>query len=151
MRIEIPTGFKVGEIANTASVLVDEVVKVGVQGTQIWPELKQGWINHIKGVKKYRHDLAVWGLRLGYRGFIDNLIHMERRGISLLFDEPRILIFADEEVLSATQMVDISYVIHDVASKYTLKEQLPPPSLVFPKEEYATEIVTFDSHDLNIH
>lgn len=151
MKVEVATSYRVGEIANTASILVDEIVKTEIEGTNFWPPLKDRWLAHIKGKTPERFDLRAKGLRVGYRGYIDNLIHMERRGLSILLDEPRILLFADEEILSVPEIVDLTFIAHELAEGYNLREDLIPPSLVFPKEEYAKEIIIFDGGELNIH
>jgi hypothetical protein len=151
MKLEVATSYRIGEIANTASVLVDEIVRTEIDGTNLWPALKDPWLAHIRGVAPQRFDLLAKGLKLAYRGYPENIRHMERRGISILFDEPRIIIFADEEVLSVPHVVGLTNISHEIAGRYNLREDLVPPSLVFPKEGYAKEIVVFDSNALNVH
>lgn len=151
MKLEVATSYRLGEIANTASVLVDEIVKTEIDGTNLWPALKDPWLAHIKGATHQRFDLLAKGLKLAYRGYPENLRHMERRGISILLDEPKIILFADEDLLSVPQVVDLTFISHEIAGKYQLREDLTPPSLVFPKKEYAREIIVFDSNALNVH
>ncbi len=151
MKVEIPTGFRMAEVANTASVLVDEIIKTDIDGTSLWYPLKDRWLAHMKGQTRERFDLKARGLRVGYRGYLDNVIHMERRGIGVLLDEPRILLFADEDKLSVSEIIDLTFITHEIAGNYKLREDLVPPSLVFPKLEYAKDIIVFDGADLNIH
>ena len=148
MRVEVPVGYKVGEIAHTASVLVDEIVKTEIPGTHTWSVMSQYWLDSIRGIGRYRNLRAI-GLMLGYRGYLDNVSQIDdNRGISLIVEEPRIIVFADEELLSSSQMVDVSNILIDTAYSYDLKTQSAPPSLIFPKEVYATELVKFDSKKL---
>lgn len=158
MKVEIATGFRMGEIASTASVLIDEITKTRIKGTETWLVIKPWWIARIKGEMNpltgksiSRFDMKANGLSVGYRGYMDNLIHMERRGIRVLLDEPKILVFADEERLLEREIINLTQIMLTVASDYDLKTQNTPAGLIFPKEKFATDIVIFDGDDLNIH
>jgi hypothetical protein len=150
MRVEVPMGYKVGEIAYAAGVLVDGLTKTGVPGTETWPVVRDLWVDHIRGTRPYGNDLVAKGLKVGYRGYLDNLKQLEEKGAQLLLEEPRIIVLTDQKELSYRQIIDVSEVLKEVSDSCNLIEKLPPTALIFSKWVYGTDIVDINTDFLGL-